>query len=82
MTGVQPCPGPLVVSLGERGGSWQGLRGWGVEPHGALVSASAAGVADVEAGVLYTLYGLLCSVIGLLAGPLIDAIDPAGEAGR
>ena len=30
---------------------------------------------DVEAGVLYTLYGLLCSVIGLLAGPLIDAID-------
>ena len=25
--------------------------------------------------MLYTLYGLLCSVIGLLAGPLIDAID-------
>ena len=33
------------------------------------------GFTDVEAGVLYTLYGLLCSVIGLLVGPLIDALD-------
>lgn len=33
------------------------------------------GFSDVEAGVLYTLYGLLCSVIGLLVGPLIDSID-------
>ena len=33
------------------------------------------GFTDVEAGVLYTLYGMLCSVIGLLVGPLIDALD-------
>ena len=33
------------------------------------------GFSDVEAGVLYTLYGLLCSAIGLLVGPMIDALD-------
>ena len=33
------------------------------------------GFSDIEAGVLYTMYGLLCSVIGLLVGPLIDSID-------
>ena len=33
------------------------------------------GFSDVEAGVLYTIYSLLCSVIGLMVGPLIDALD-------
>jgi len=29
----------------------------------------------VEAGILYALYGVLCSVFGLVAGPMIDALD-------
>ncbi len=33
------------------------------------------GMSDVEAGMLYGLYGVLCSVFGLLAGPMIDALD-------
>lgn len=33
------------------------------------------GMSDVEAGILYALYGVLCSVFGLMAGPLIDALD-------
>mmetsp|Transcript_66533 Transcript_66533/g.110629 ORF Transcript_66533/g.110629 Transcript_66533/m.110629 type:complete len:506 (-) Transcript_66533:373-1890(-) len=33
------------------------------------------GFSDIEAGILYGLYGLLCSVFGLIAGPAIDALD-------
>ena len=33
------------------------------------------GLSDVEAGIVYALYGVLCSVFGLLAGPAIDALS-------
>ena len=33
------------------------------------------GMTDIEAGVLYALYGVLCSVFGLVAGPVIDSLD-------
>jgi MFS family permease len=33
------------------------------------------GYSDIEAGMLYAYYGVLCSVFGLIAGPVIDAID-------
>jgi MFS family permease len=32
-------------------------------------------MSDVEAGCLYALYGVLCSVVGLFAGPVIDSLD-------
>ena len=33
------------------------------------------GFSDVEAGMLYSGYGMLCSVFGLMAGPLIDRLS-------
>lgn len=33
------------------------------------------GFSDIEAGMLYAYYGVLCSVFGLLAGPVIDSLD-------
>ena len=32
------------------------------------------GMSDIDAGILYALYGVLCSVFGLLAGPVIDSL--------
>lgn len=33
------------------------------------------GMSDIDAGILYALYGLLCSVFGMMAGPVIDSLD-------
>lgn len=33
------------------------------------------GFTDIEAGFLYGMYGVLCSVFGLFSGPVIDALD-------
>ena len=32
-------------------------------------------MSDIEAGLLYALYGVLCSVFGLIAGPVIDSLE-------
>ena len=32
-------------------------------------------MSDVDAGILYALYGVLCSVFGLIAGPAIDSLS-------
>ena len=44
-------------------------------------------MSDVDAGILYALYGVLCSVFGLIAGPAIDSLSlngwtPLGLAAR